>query len=354
MTPCEPPNQKTRRSAKSHWPNRKSLSQKEIQFHGVEDGPRTTDRDADAALVKSWRDAETTTEARMIHFLPSIQGKDTVKTRGEAKCECLAAALTGCKARDRRCFLRKARMAFFFGLNSETWSSQNAARARDSSWLTRVFDASIRLSRDQDESRAKPSIAAGARICRWQSDALFSKAVGLRALGWLIEFGGHDCQSRAGGNAAPLVKPPSPACAEPTRERHTGPEAWGDPSSRRPRLPPSDVLPAETIKPRALGTEPQPAESHGAGEGLVTTPNRPVVPGALTCRRSYRFPASKIPHRRFPVFELATRPRNSLSKRPVAVRNPCGKRPPPTESGWVDDFRTAVIAHPIAFEIANV
>ena len=38
MTPCEPPNQKTRRSAKSHWPNRKSLSQKEIQFHGVEDG----------------------------------------------------------------------------------------------------------------------------------------------------------------------------------------------------------------------------------------------------------------------------------------------------------------------------
>ena len=37
MNPCEPPDQKTRRSAKNHWPKRKSRAQKEIRFHGVED-----------------------------------------------------------------------------------------------------------------------------------------------------------------------------------------------------------------------------------------------------------------------------------------------------------------------------
>jgi len=157
-----------------------------------------------------------------------------------------------------------------------------------------------------------------------------------------------------GRQCGPSREAPVP-CLRRADERATHrPRGIGRPVLPKTSPAPGDVLPAETIKPRALGTEPQPTESHGAGEGLVTTPNRPVVPGALTCRRSYRFPASKIPHRRFPVFELATRPRNSLSKRPVAVRNPCGKRPPPTESGWVDDFRTAVIAHPIAFEIANV
>ena len=37
MYPCEPRGQKTRCSAGNYWPKRKSLAQKEIQLHGVED-----------------------------------------------------------------------------------------------------------------------------------------------------------------------------------------------------------------------------------------------------------------------------------------------------------------------------
>ena len=42
MTSCEPPVQKTRRNAKNLLPMHKSFSQKEIQFHGVEDRRATT------------------------------------------------------------------------------------------------------------------------------------------------------------------------------------------------------------------------------------------------------------------------------------------------------------------------